>query len=118
MKAICKDGFHNNCLTYTRNIGIIFFMIKSFGDSETEKIYYQTFSKKLPQSVQRIALRKMLMMDAAKCVEDLRVPPANHLELLRGELKGFYSIRVNDQYRIIFRLRKNDIYDVSIVDYH
>ena len=93
-------------------------MIKSFDDRETEKIYYQTYSKKLPQSVQRIALRKMLMMDAAGGLEDLRIPPANHLEMLQGDLKGFYSIRVNAQYRIIFKIRNNDIYNVKIVDYH
>lgn len=93
-------------------------MIKSFGDKETEKIYYQQFSRKLPQAVQRIALRKMIMMDAARCLDDLRVPPANHLELLQGDYRGFYSIRINDQYRLVFKYENGDIYKVTIVDYH
>lgn len=93
-------------------------MIKSFGDKETEKIYYQQFSRKLPQAVQRIALRKMIMMDAARCLDDLRVPPANHLELLQGDYRGFYSIRINDQYRLVFNYENGDIYKVTIVDYH
>ncbi|MBQ0107545.1 MAG: type II toxin-antitoxin system RelE/ParE family toxin [Phascolarctobacterium sp.] len=93
-------------------------MIKSFGDKETEKIYYQQFSRKLPQAVQRIALRKMIMMDAARCLDDLRVPPANHLELLQGDYRGFYSIRINNQYRLVFNCENSDIYKVTIVDYH
>ena len=66
-------------------------MIKSFVDKETEKVYNQIFSKKLPQTIQRIALRKLMMIDNARCLEDLRVPPANHLELLHGDREG--SIR-------------------------
>ena len=93
-------------------------MIKSFGDKETEKIYYQSYSRKLPQAVQRIGLRKLIMMDGARSTDDLRVPPANHLDLLQGDYKGLYSIRINDQYRIVFRLKNDDIYDVRIVDYH
>ena len=94
-------------------------MIKSFADKETEKIYYQVFSKKLPQAIQRTALRKLIMMDNAGCLEDLRVPPANHLEALSGDRKGQYSIRINDQYRICFSIEgKNDIQSVEIVDYH
>lgn len=93
-------------------------MIKSFADKETEKIYHQIFSKKLPQSIQHIALRKLIMMDNAGCLEDLRIPPANHLELLHGDRAGQYSIRINDQYRICFSVDKNDLFDVEIVDYH
>lgn len=93
-------------------------MIKSFADSETEKIYHQVFSKKLPQDIQRIALRKLIMIDNAGCLEDLRVPPANHLEALQRDRKGQYSIRINDQYRICFTPKDNDYYDVEIVDYH
>ena len=85
---------------------------------ETEKIYYQTFSRKLPQSIQRVALRKLIMIDNAGCLEDLRVPPANRLEALHGDREGQYSIRINDQYRICFVVDGNGFYDVEVVDYH
>ena len=88
-------------------------MIKSFADKETEKIYDQIFSRKLPQNIQRTAL-----MDNAGCLEDLRVPPANRLEALHGDREGQYSIRINDQYRICFRYDGRDCRDVEIVDYH
>ena len=94
-------------------------MIKSFADKETEKIYHQTFSTKRPQAIQKIALRKLMMMDNAAGWEDLRVPPSNHLERLGGDRKGQYSIRINDQYRICFRVTADgDCTDVEIVDYH
>ena len=93
-------------------------MIRSFGDRETEKIYNQFFSKKLPQDIQRIALRKLVMIDNAGCLEDLRVPPANHLEKLSGDREGQYSIRINDQYRICFTFEVTDFYNVEITDYH
>ena len=93
-------------------------MIKSFADKETEKVYNQIFSKKLPHAIQRIALRKLIMIDNAGQLEDLRVPPANRLEMLQGNRTGQYSIRINDQYRICFRNEGEDFYDVEIVDYH
>ena len=93
-------------------------MIQSFADRETEKIYHQVFSRKLPESIQRVALRKLIMIDNAGRLEDLRVPPANHLEALQGDRVGQYSIRINDQYRICFRVEDNRFYDVTIVDYH
>ena len=93
-------------------------MIKSFADKETEKIYYQTFARKLPQSIQRVALRKLIMIDNAGCLEDLRVPPANRLEALHGDREGQYSIRINDQFRICFRTDGKNFSDVEIVDYH
>ena len=93
-------------------------MIKSFADKETEKIYNQNFSKKLPSDIQKVALRKLIMIDNAGCLEDLRVPPANHLEQLSGDRKGQYSIRINDQYRICFTEKDNDYYNVEILDYH
>ena len=94
-------------------------MIKSFNDKETQKIYQQIFSKKLPHDIQRVALRKLIMIDNAGCMEDLRVPPANRLEALHGDREGQYSIRINDQYRICFSVEgRNDFYDVEIVDYH
>jgi len=90
----------------------------SFADKETEKVYNQTFSKKLPQDIQRIALRKLIMINNARCLEDLRVPPANHLELLQGDRVGQYSIRINNQFRICFKFNERDFYEVEIVDYH
>lgn len=93
-------------------------MIKSFADKETEKVYNQTFSRKLPQAIQRVALRKLIMIDNAGCLEDLKVPPANLLEALQGYRMGQYSIRINDQYRICFTVEGNNFYDVEIVDYH
>lgn len=102
---------------YTRN-GYDISMIKNFGDKETEKIYDGVFSKKLPQSIQRVALRKLIMIDNAGCLEDLKVPPANRLEALQGGRAGQHSIRINDQYRICFRVNDNNFYDVEIVDYH
>ena len=93
-------------------------MIKSFADKETERIYNQLFSKKLPQSIQRVALRKLIMIDNAECLDDLRIPPANRLEALKNDRQGQYSIRINDQYRICFSFTDNNFYDVEIVDYH
>ena len=93
-------------------------MIKSFSNKETEKVYRQEFSKKLPKDIQRIALRKMIMMDAAESIDDLRVPPGNRLESLAGDRKGQYSIRINNRYRICFVEMNGDYFDVEIVDYH
>ncbi len=93
-------------------------MIKSFKDKETEKVYNQVFSRKLPNDIQRIALRKLIMIDNAACLDDLKVPPGNHLEQLSGDRKGQYSIKINDQYRICFAEKDNDFFDVEIVDYH
>lgn len=93
-------------------------MIKSFADRETEKVYGQTVSTKLPQKMQKAALRKLIMIDNAEKLDDLRVPPGNRLEALKGDREGQYSIRINDQYRICFRMQDSDVTDVEIVDYH
>lgn len=94
-------------------------MIKSFADKQTELIYNETFSKKFPPDIQRIALRKLLMINSAGNINDLRSPPSNRLEKLTGDREGEYSIRINDKWRICFRLENNnDFYDVQIVDYH
>lgn len=94
-------------------------MIINFADKETAKVYSQEFSKKLPSAIQRIALRKLMMIDSATSINDLRKPPANHLERLKGDRAGQYSIRINAQYRICFNLKNvNDFYDLEIVDYH
>ncbi|WP_076461499.1 type II toxin-antitoxin system RelE/ParE family toxin [Limosilactobacillus caccae] len=94
-------------------------MIKSFGDRETEKVFCQVYSKRLPTSIQKTALRKLIMIDNAININDLRVPPANHLERLVGGHSDQYSIRINKQFRICFTLVGiNEFYDVTIVDYH
>ena len=93
-------------------------MIKSFNCKETEKIWLEEFSKKLPHDIQKRALRKLMMLNVATVLEDLRIPPNNRLEALTGDRQGQYSIRINDQYRICFRWLDNHSFDVEIVDYH
>ena len=93
-------------------------MIVDFADKETEKIYNQEFSTKLPQQIQKVALRKLIMIDCAVTINDLKVPPANRLESLTGRRKGEYSIRINDQYRICFKFEQGNFTGVKIEDYH
>jgi proteic killer suppression protein len=93
-------------------------MIKSFRDKEAEKIFQRQFSRRLPQDIQRLALKKLLMLDAATEFETLRVPPGNRLEALKDDREGEHSIRINDQWRICFTWRGGHAHDVEIVDYH
>ena len=93
-------------------------MIKSFKDKETEKIYTLEGSGKLPKDIQQVALRKLRMINNAKNLNDLRIPPANRLEKLRGNREGQHSIRINDQWRICFIWRDGDANEVEITDYH
>jgi len=93
-------------------------MIRSFRCRETEKLFGRVFSRKLPYDVQRVARRKLEILDAAETVEDLRIPPANRLEKLHGKRAGQHLIRINDQWRPCFVWRENNAYDVEIVDYH
>lgn len=93
-------------------------MIRSFGDRETERLFRRERSRALPPELQRVALRKLVQLDAATILADLRVPPGNRLELLRGVRAGQHSIRVNDQWRICFRFRDGGAEDVEIVDDH
>ncbi len=93
-------------------------MIKSFKSKEAEKIFRHEYSLKLPSSIQKTALRKLLMLDASQIINDLRIPPANHLEQLKGKRQGQHSIRINEQWRICFRWRQNDAYEVEIIDHH
>jgi proteic killer suppression protein len=93
-------------------------MIKSFGDRETEKIWNGLRSKKLPNEIQETARRKLRMINSSQDVVDLRIPPANRLEKLKGDLQDWYSIRINNQWRIVFKWIANDAYEASIVDYH
>ena len=93
-------------------------MIQSFADRETELVYNQEFSRRLPNAIQKVALRKLMMIDNAKSLNDLRIPPNNRLEALRGDREGQYSIRINDQWRICFSMNEGHFYNVEIVDYH
>lgn len=93
-------------------------MIRSFKSKETEKIFNRQRSRKLPPTIQQVALRKLRMLNRATTLQDLRVPPANRLEKLGGDRTGQHSIRINDQWRICFEWREADAYEVEIVDYH
>ena len=93
-------------------------MIRSFGDKETEKIWKGVVSKKLPFDIQNVARRKLRMLNSSQDINDLRIPPANRLEKLKGNLSSFHSIRINNQWRIIFEWKNDDAYEVKIVDYH
>jgi proteic killer suppression protein len=93
-------------------------VIKSFKNRETEKIYSREVSKKLPTDIQQVALRKLRMINNAKNINDLRIPPANRLEKLSGNREGQYSIRINDQWRICFIWQDGDAHNVEITDYH
>lgn len=93
-------------------------MIKSFADKDTESLYLTGKSKKFPAAVCKIGIRKLDYLNAAISLEDLKSPPGNRLEALRGDYAGRCSIRINDQYRIIFRFIDSDAYDVEITDYH
>jgi proteic killer suppression protein len=93
-------------------------MIKSFKCKETEKIYYRNYSHKLPQNIQKIAMRKLWMINAAYTLNDLRTPPSNHLEALQGKRKGQYSIKINKQWRICFIWKINNAFSIEIIDYH
>ena len=93
-------------------------MIRSFRDQQTGNIFRRDRVKRFSPDVQRAALRKLAILDAAESLDDLRVPPGNRLERLKGDRKGQYSIRVNDQWRICFVWSDGDAYDVEIIDYH
>lgn len=93
-------------------------MIKLFGDKATEKIWNGTSSRKLPGQIQNIARRKLRMINNAQNLTDLKIPPANRLEKLSGDYKGFFSIRINVQWRIIFKWKNGNAFDVKILDYH
>ena len=92
-------------------------MIRGFRCKETEKVFNRQRSRRFG-GIQRIALRKLLVLDAAGSLHDLRIPPSNRLEKLSGDREGQHSIRVNDQWRVCFRWKSGDAYNVEIVDYH
>lgn len=93
-------------------------MINSFSDKSTEDLFNRKFVRHLPTIIQRLAYRKLLLIDGAERIDDLRMPHGNRLEKLSGDLVGKYSIRINDQWRIIFRWKENNAYEVEIKDYH
>jgi proteic killer suppression protein len=93
-------------------------LIQSFANAETEEIYRGFVSRRLPQNLQSVMHRKLVMVNAAAKLEDLRVPPGNRLEALKGDRKGRHSIRVNQQWRVCFRWMESGPADVEIVDYH
>ena len=93
-------------------------MIKSFRCKETEKIFNRNYSKKFSKDINEIAFRKLRMLNRATIINDLRVPPGNKLERLKGDREGQYSIRINDQWRICFNWSGGDALNVEIVDYH
>ena len=93
-------------------------MIRSFKCKEAEKVFNRSVSKKLPHAMQNVALRKLWLLDAATDISDLRVPPNNRLEGLKGKRKGQYSIRINQQWRVCFRWHAGNAHEVEIVDYH
>ena len=93
-------------------------MIKAFRDHDTERVFARHGVRRWSFQVRRAALKKLLLLDAAEELADLRVPPGNRLEKLRGDRQGRYSIRVNDQWRVCFRWKAGNAYEVEIVDYH
>lgn len=93
-------------------------MIRNFRDQETQKIFRREFSRRLPHDIQLRTFRKLRMLNRSESLDDLRIPPSNHLERLRGQREGQHSIRINRQWRICFEWRDGDAFDVEIVDYH
>ena len=93
-------------------------MIKSIGDRDTERLFLRETVRRYPSDLQRTMLRKLVVVDAAEALDDLRSPPGNRLEKLKGDRAGQHSIRINDQWRICFRWKDGDAHEVEIVDYH
>jgi proteic killer suppression protein len=93
-------------------------MIVTFGSKETEKVWLGERIKKMPLEIQKIGRRKLRMLNNSQSTLDLKIPPSNRLEKLVGKYNGFYSIRINDQWRIVFKWSDNNSYEVTIIDYH
>jgi proteic killer suppression protein len=91
---------------------------QSFADRDSERLFRREFVRRFPGQLQRLMLRKLALVDAAEQLEDLRVPPGNRLEKLKGDRAGQHSIRVNDQWRICFRWKNGNAFDVVVIDYH
>ena len=93
-------------------------MIVSFGSKETEKVWDGVRIAKMPNEIQQVGRRKLRMLNNSQNLNDLKIPPSNRLEKLTGNLKEYYSIRINDQWRIIFKWKENNSSEVTIIDYH
>ncbi len=93
-------------------------MIVSFGSKDTERIWQGETVKKMPLEIQKIGRRKLRMVNNSQNLQDLKIPPSNRLEKLKGKEKNFYSIRINNQWRIIFQWKNNHAHEVEIIDYH
>lgn len=93
-------------------------MIRGLADREAESVWNGTASRRLPGDIQAVARRKLRMLNSAATLDDLRIPPANRLEALKGDRRGQHSIRINEQWRVCSRWKDGDAYDVEIVDYH
>lgn len=93
-------------------------MILSFGDKDTEQVWKGNWVKRLPNEVQEVGRRKLRMLNSSQNLQDLRIPPSNRLEKLKGEMQDLYSIRINDQWRVVFNWDGGNALEVSIVDYH
>ena len=93
-------------------------MIQSFADRHTERFYHSGTSRRLPAEIHKRATMRLLQLNAATRIEDLRMPPSNRLEQLRGDRAGQWSVRINDQWRVCFRFENGDAFDVEITDYH
>jgi proteic killer suppression protein len=93
-------------------------MIMSFADKDTERLWKRELARSIPTDLQRRALKKLTMIDAAVNLQDLRSVPGNHLEKLSGDRKGQHSIKINDQFRVCFRWEGSGAYDVEVTDYH
>jgi proteic killer suppression protein len=93
-------------------------MIISFGNKETEKIWEGERVKKLPNEIQQVGRRKLRMLNNSQHLNDLMIPPSNKLEKLKGNLKEYYSIRINNQWRIVFKWENGNSFEVQIIDYH
>ena len=93
-------------------------MIVTFGDKETERLFITGKSKRIPSTIVNVALRKLDYLNRAKTLQDLEAPPGNRLEALKGSFKGKHSIRINDQFRIVFKFNGGEASEVEVIDYH
>lgn len=105
-------------LTLVNRLFIVRVVIRTFADDETERFWVGGKSRRLPAEILKRAMMRLLQLDAATGVADLRMPPSNHLEALRGDRSGQWSIRINDQWRVCFRFDSGDAFEVEIIDYH
>ena len=103
-----------------RDSANLYFVIASFGDKATADLFHGVASKAARQwsEIEKVALRKLDMVNAAHVLDDLKVPPGNRLEALKGDLAGYHSIRINQQFRVVFRWKDGAAHEVRIVDYH